>query len=53
MLRRAITIFLHTVSNAMHKSRIATFTRMALKSEMRRKPIADVAMSLVTNHWRT
>ena len=50
VLRRAITIYLHTVSNTMHKSRTATLTRMALKSEMMRKPIASAAMRLVTNH---
>jgi hypothetical protein len=30
----------------MHKSRIATLTRMALKSEMMRKPIANAEMLL-------
>jgi hypothetical protein len=52
MLRRAGTIVLHTVLTIMDKSRIATLARMALKSEMMRKLIANAAMRLVTNHWR-
>jgi hypothetical protein len=53
MLRRAITKFLHTVSNTLHKSKRATFTRMPLKSEMRRKQTANGAVRLVMNHCVT
>jgi hypothetical protein len=53
MLRLAITIFLHAALKTLHKSRIATRTRMALESEMMRKPIVNAALRLVTNRGRT
>jgi hypothetical protein len=53
MLRRAITKFLHTVSKTMHESSRAILTRMALKSEIRRKPTANGAVRLVMNHCGT
>jgi len=53
MFRRAITIFLRTVSHAVRKSRIAALIRMALKSVRRRNPIADATIRIVTNRCRT
>lgn len=52
MFRRRVTIFLLTVSNTMHKSRTTTVSGVALKPEMRRKPIANAAMHVARNPSR-
>jgi hypothetical protein len=53
MLRLAITIFLRTVSHAVHKSRIAALTGTALKSVRRKNPITKATIRVVTNGCRT